>query len=263
MWGRQRQFGGMYPGMGVGYAACNFPTVTRGYAPPSAPAPVPAPRQGLLSREELKPVFDKYDTNSDGCVDREELGSMMAAFGLNFYCTDTALNEILATMDCHDSNGTVDFDEFVEWYGSPNGPGGQSARAKNSRAAAASGVSSAFDHILEQGTAGSAHFGRPQMHQYATPPYAFSSYQQHMDSRPYGGASQSSYFGQQMPAASQYAWHQRPQPAAAAAPPPQMSAREKELSEARWRSIAPHPFEFRKEWPRYVNACRGYDRYSH
>ena len=259
----------MYPG----YAGYNFPTVTRGYAPTSAPAhapapapapaPASAPRQGLLSREELKPVFDKYDTNSDGCVDREELGSMMAAFGLHFYCTDAALDEILATMDCHDSNGTVDFDEFVEWYGSPNGPGGQSARARNSRAAAASGASSAFDHILKQGLpTPAAHFGRPQMHQYTTPPYAFSSYQQHMDSRPYG-APQSSYFGQQMPAASQYAWRQRPQPAAPQQEVPQMSAREKELSEARWRSIAPHPFEFRKEWPRYVNACRGYDRYSH
>ena len=91
---------------------------------PTADNETESARSSLLGKDELANVFRRYDVDNDNRLDRNELAAMLTAFGLDSagYCTQKVLDEILTTMDCIDSNGSIDFDEFYTWYVSTNRP---------------------------------------------------------------------------------------------------------------------------------------------
>lgn len=70
-------------------------------------------RQGISPQhlQELRDVFDLFDTDGSGGIDSEELKAAMKSLGFNG--TNTAqVQELMSSVD-KDHDGTIDFDEFV------------------------------------------------------------------------------------------------------------------------------------------------------
>ena len=70
-------------------------------------------RQGISPQhlQELREVFDLFDTDGSGGIDSEELKAAMKSLGFNG--TNTAqVQELMSSVD-KDHDGTIDFDEFV------------------------------------------------------------------------------------------------------------------------------------------------------
>ena len=61
----------------------------------------------------LKGVFDKFDGDDNHAIDREEFGQFMAAIGKKLSTAE--LDEGFAQIDV-DGSGTIEFDEFVDWW---------------------------------------------------------------------------------------------------------------------------------------------------
>jgi calmodulin len=63
--------------------------------------------------EELREIFDHFDADDNGHIDRAEFGRLMDALG-----ADAAESELDVGFDLIDSgdNGTIDFNEFREWW---------------------------------------------------------------------------------------------------------------------------------------------------
>ncbi|KAK9061853.1 hypothetical protein SSX86_019037 [Deinandra increscens subsp. villosa] len=68
--------------------------------------------------DEMKRVFDKFDTNKDGRISKEEYGSAAGLLGRN-----TAKSEVAKAFQAIDTDGDgfVDFDEFMEAQKSDGG----------------------------------------------------------------------------------------------------------------------------------------------
>ena len=68
-----------------------------------------------LPREELHEIFDHFDRNGDGKIDRDEFVELMKA--LDAFETDRDANLGFKAIDL-DGSGVVEFDEFARWYSS-------------------------------------------------------------------------------------------------------------------------------------------------
>eukprot|EP00941_MAST-03F_sp_MAST-3F-sp1_P003801 g3801.t1 len=65
--------------------------------------------------KEIRKVFDAYDVDKSGTIDRKELKNLAADLGQEF--DDEELAEVFATLDS-DGSGQIDFHEFlVFWLG--------------------------------------------------------------------------------------------------------------------------------------------------
>ncbi len=62
---------------------------------------------------ELRETFDFYDKDSNGVIDREEFGSLCEALGAGFSYDEIVIG--FTEIDT-DGNGTIEFDEFSEWW---------------------------------------------------------------------------------------------------------------------------------------------------
>ena len=67
--------------------------------------------QKLMSRPDAAEVFQKFDTDGDGTVDRHELGKGMAQIG--YRVSEEELDEIMRLCD-KDGDGTCDYTEFAQ-----------------------------------------------------------------------------------------------------------------------------------------------------
>ncbi|XP_012298760.2 calmodulin-like protein 3 [Aotus nancymaae] len=59
---------------------------------------------------EFKEAFSLFDKDGDGCITTRELGTVMRSLGQN--PTEAELQDMMSEID-QDSNGTVDFPEFL------------------------------------------------------------------------------------------------------------------------------------------------------
>ncbi|CAN8292683.1 unnamed protein product [Cochlearia groenlandica] len=63
----------------------------------------------MANPEELKKVFDQFDSNGDGKISVHELGGVFKAMGTSY--TETELNRVLEEVDT-DRDGFINIDEF-------------------------------------------------------------------------------------------------------------------------------------------------------
>ena len=66
-----------------------------------------------LSETEIatyKAIFDHWDGNRDGVIQKDEIGTVLRAAGQN--PTEAEIDEFMARADTNE-NGVVDFDEFI------------------------------------------------------------------------------------------------------------------------------------------------------
>ncbi|KAJ4916089.1 putative calcium-binding protein CML27 [Raphanus sativus] len=75
-------------------------------AKPTPPAPTVV---DMANPEELKKVFDQFDSNGDGKISVTELGGVFKAMGTSY--TETELNRVLEEVDT-DRDGFINVDEF-------------------------------------------------------------------------------------------------------------------------------------------------------
>ncbi len=61
----------------------------------------------------LKGVFDKFDKDQNGAIDREEFTEFLSAIGKPMGAEQIARG--FAEIDV-DGSGVIEFDEFVDWY---------------------------------------------------------------------------------------------------------------------------------------------------
>ncbi|KAF9623441.1 hypothetical protein IFM89_003025 [Coptis chinensis] len=67
----------------------------------------------LQNMEEVKRVFNCFDTNGDGKISSKELGDILRALGS--YTTEEELKQMMAEIDT-DGDGFIDIDEFAEFH---------------------------------------------------------------------------------------------------------------------------------------------------
>lgn len=75
---------------------------------PETAKPTPA-SVDMANPEELKKVFDQFDSNGDGKISVVELGGVFKAMGTSY--TETELNRVLEEVDT-DRDGYINVDEF-------------------------------------------------------------------------------------------------------------------------------------------------------
>lgn len=63
--------------------------------------------------DRLKGVFDRFDKDHNGSIDRAEFGEFLAAIGKQMTAAQVA--EGFAQID-RDGSGVIEFDEFVDWW---------------------------------------------------------------------------------------------------------------------------------------------------
>ncbi|KNC50752.1 hypothetical protein, variant [Thecamonas trahens ATCC 50062] len=74
-------------------------------------------RDHTRSREEVRHIFDYYDTDGSNIMDEAEFRQYLVDCGYDV--TDEAMTAVMSLLD-RDNSGTVTFDEFLSWYTSPN-----------------------------------------------------------------------------------------------------------------------------------------------
>ncbi|PIA63707.1 hypothetical protein AQUCO_00201215v1 [Aquilegia coerulea] len=74
----------------------------------------------LENMDEVKKVFNCFDSNGDGKISSTELGDVLRALGS--YTTDEELQQMMEEID-KDGDGFIDLDEFAEFHrgGGSNG----------------------------------------------------------------------------------------------------------------------------------------------
>ncbi|KAJ0247854.1 calcium-binding protein CML27 [Hirschfeldia incana] len=78
-------------------------------ANPETAKATPAASVDIANPEELKKVFDQFDSNGDGKISVSELGGVFKAMGTSY--TETELNRLLEDVDA-DRDGFINVDEF-------------------------------------------------------------------------------------------------------------------------------------------------------
>eukprot|EP00759_Apiculatamorpha_spiralis_P018271 PhF_6_TR24763/c0_g1_i1/m.33976 len=74
-------------------------------------------------KDSLKKVFDTYDTDKSGFIDRNELKNMVDKLGCSM--TDAELTAVISGLDANADN-KISFDEFIVWWTSDKKLGGNS-----------------------------------------------------------------------------------------------------------------------------------------
>lgn len=64
--------------------------------------------------EEIREIFDHYDANGDGVIQRSEFAALLEALDANL--TPEQVQAGLDSLD-ENRNGQIEFDEFVAWWG--------------------------------------------------------------------------------------------------------------------------------------------------
>ena len=62
---------------------------------------------------ELKEIFDHYDSDKNGVIDRDEFRALLLSLDPEFSEDDVRTG--LSALDDNE-NGVIDWDEFVEWW---------------------------------------------------------------------------------------------------------------------------------------------------
>ncbi|KAF5195076.1 Calcium-binding allergen ole e [Thalictrum thalictroides] len=90
----------------------------------------------LENMEEVKKVFNCFDSNGDGKISSTELGDVLCALGS--YTTEQELKQMMEEID-KDGDGFIDLDEFAEFHRSSAGSNGDANNddVAGNRAAAA------------------------------------------------------------------------------------------------------------------------------
>lgn len=73
----------------------------------------PAPPANQLTIPLSRRIFDKFDVDSSGSIDIQELQKMALEFGV--YLAGDSLNVAMRTID-RNGNGSITYDEFVNWF---------------------------------------------------------------------------------------------------------------------------------------------------
>jgi len=63
---------------------------------------------------ELREIFDHYDTDKNGVIDRNELRALLGALDPEF--SERDVKQAIEALD-DNANGVIDWEEFVEWWG--------------------------------------------------------------------------------------------------------------------------------------------------
>lgn len=63
--------------------------------------------------EELREIFDHFDTNSDGAISATEFAGLLKALDAGTSPEEAAIG--FREIDA-DSGGAIEFDEFVDWW---------------------------------------------------------------------------------------------------------------------------------------------------
>ncbi|MBW2730801.1 MAG: EF-hand domain-containing protein [Deltaproteobacteria bacterium] len=67
-----------------------------------------------MDREELADIFAHFDTDKNRRIDRDEFRRLVQD-GLGAAMSDAEIAVGFKSIDC-DSNGTIEFEEFVLWW---------------------------------------------------------------------------------------------------------------------------------------------------
>jgi hypothetical protein len=66
-----------------------------------------------LTRSQIRRIFNLYDTDGSGAIDRNEL--QVLAYSLGEIWDNEKLDEVMREIDL-DGGGDIDFDEFCHWF---------------------------------------------------------------------------------------------------------------------------------------------------
>ncbi|KAJ9458821.1 hypothetical protein DIPPA_04161 [Diplonema papillatum] len=70
-------------------------------------------------REKIRAIFDRFDVDSSGEIDKDEFKSMVTALGVT-----VPEQDVKAAMSSLSSGGSISFEDFLEWWGSDSTRGG-------------------------------------------------------------------------------------------------------------------------------------------
>ncbi|XP_058108180.1 calcium-binding protein CML24-like [Magnolia sinica] len=73
----------------------------------------PAPSVSLHTKSDIEKIFNRFDSNGDGKISTEELGSVLHALGSSTAPPD--LQRMMAEMDS-DGDGAIDLNEFEDFF---------------------------------------------------------------------------------------------------------------------------------------------------
>eukprot|EP01050_Picozoa_sp_SAG11_P001716 SAG11_NODE_78_length_17939_cov_10.236883_9_plen_150_part_00 len=76
-------------------------------------------KEDKAKRQEARDMFDLYDVDQGGMLDRDEVKALAEALGTKLRGRE--IDKAMAVMD-EDGSGEVDFDEFFEWCTLPPPP---------------------------------------------------------------------------------------------------------------------------------------------
>ncbi len=69
----------------------------------------------MTDGDELRAVFDRYDTDGNGVIDRNEFRALVESLDPGFTEEDVLMG--LKVLDANE-NGVIDWEEFAGWWGS-------------------------------------------------------------------------------------------------------------------------------------------------